>query len=52
VEVLVTDSEQIAGLKDQGPMSVVDGYMVASDEPGLGPQFDWEEIERSAVLAV
>lgn len=33
-------------------MSVIDGYMTASDEPGLGPQPDWEEIERSAVLVV
>jgi L-alanine-DL-glutamate epimerase-like enolase superfamily enzyme len=52
VEVLVIDSEQIKGLKDRGPMSVVDGYMIASDEPGTGPQPDWEEIERSAVLIV
>ena len=46
------DEQQIAGLKDRGPMSVIDGYMVASDEPGLGPQPDWEEIERNAVLIV
>jgi L-alanine-DL-glutamate epimerase-like enolase superfamily enzyme len=52
VEVLVIDSEQIAGLKDQGPRSVIDGYMYASDEPGMGPQPDWEEIERNAVLIV
>ena len=52
VEVLVVNSEQIAGLKDQGDMSVIDGYMYASDEPGLGPQPDWKEIERKAVLIV
>ena len=52
VEVLVINSEQIAGLKDLGPRSVIDGYMVASDEPGLGPQPDWAEIERNAVLIV
>jgi hypothetical protein len=39
-------------LKDQGAMSVIDGYMVASDEPGLGPQPDWAEIEKNAVLIV
>jgi len=43
---------RIVGLKDQGPMSVIDGYMYASDEPGLGPQPDWKEIERNAVLVV
>ena len=52
VEVLVVDTEQIQGLKDQGAMSVIDGYMTASDEPGIGPQPDWDEIERSAVLVV
>ena len=52
VEVLVVNTEQIMGLKDQGAMSVIDGYMVASDEPGLGPQPDWKEIERNAVLVV
>jgi hypothetical protein len=49
VEVLVIDEQQIAGLKDRGATSVIDGYMTASDEPGLGPQPDWAEIERNAV---
>jgi L-alanine-DL-glutamate epimerase-like enolase superfamily enzyme len=52
VEVLVVNTEQIKGLKDKGHMSVIDGYMTASDTPGLGPQPDWEEIERNAVLVV
>ena len=52
VEVLVIDSEQIKGLKDCGANSVIDGYMIASDEPGLGPQPDWDEIARSAVAVV
>jgi L-alanine-DL-glutamate epimerase-like enolase superfamily enzyme len=52
VEVLVIDMEQIKGLKDQGANSVIDGYMVASDEPGLGPQPDWEAIARDAVAVV
>jgi L-alanine-DL-glutamate epimerase-like enolase superfamily enzyme len=52
VEVIVINSEQIAGLKDRGPMSVIDGYMTASDEPGLGPRPDWEEIERNAIITV
>lgn len=52
VEVLVIDTEQIKGLKDLGPNSVIDGYMLASDEPGLSAQFNWEEIEREAILVV
>ena len=54
-EILVIDSEQIKGLKDLGPRSVIDGYMLASDEPGLGggrnpglfPQVQNYEAERS-----
>ena len=52
VEVLVINTEQIKGLKDKGQMSVIDGYMTASDAPGLGAQPDWEEIERNAILVV
>jgi L-alanine-DL-glutamate epimerase-like enolase superfamily enzyme len=52
VEVLVINSEQIKGLKDQGRRSVIDGYMYASDDPGLGPRPDWDEIESRAVLTV
>jgi L-alanine-DL-glutamate epimerase-like enolase superfamily enzyme len=52
VEVLVVDSEQIKGLKNLGARSVIDGYMTASDDPGLGPQPDWDEIARNAVVVV
>ncbi len=52
VEVLVIDTEQIKGLKDLGPRSVIDGYMMASDDPGLGASPDWEKIEREAILVV
>ena len=52
-EILVIDREQIEGLKSdsrRGP--VVDGYVTTPDEPGLGPQPDWEELEKRAVLVV
>lgn len=52
VEVLVVNTEQIRALKDQGPMSVVGGYMTAADAPGAGPQPDWADVERRAVLVV
>jgi len=50
--VLVIDTEQIKGLKTLGANSVIDGYMTASSEPGLGRQPDWDAIERNAVLVV
>jgi len=52
-EILVIDSEQIKALPtslSHGP--VVDGYVTTSDEPGLGPQPDWAELEKRAVLVV
>jgi len=52
VEVLVIDTEQIKGLKSLGANSVIDGYMTASSEPGLGSQPDWDAIERNAVLVI
>ena len=51
-EQLVINSEQIKGLRDQGPFSIIDGYLTVPDEPGLGPQPDWEEIKDRAVLVV
>jgi len=52
-EILVINTEQIKGLKNdpaQGP--VIDGYVTTPDTPGLGPQPDWAELERQAVLIV
>jgi len=53
-EILVINTEQIKELKvtGAGQPRVVDGYITVSDEPGTGPQPDWAEIERKAVLVV
>ncbi|MBT4497700.1 MAG: racemase [Gemmatimonadetes bacterium] len=51
-EQLVIDTEQIAGLEASGPLSIVDGYITAPDEPGLQSHPDWNEIEKRAVLIV
>jgi len=51
-EQLVINTEQIKGLKDCGPLSIVDGYLTVPDTPGAGPQPDWDEVECQAVLTV
>lgn len=51
-EELVINTEQIKGLRNKGPLSVVDGYVTAPEDPGVGPQPDWERVEREAVLIV
>ncbi len=51
-EELVINTEQIRALKSQGPLSIVNGYLAVPDDPGIGPQPDWAEIERKAILTV
>jgi L-alanine-DL-glutamate epimerase-like enolase superfamily enzyme len=53
-EILVINTEQIKELKvtGAGQPRVVDGYITVSNELGTGPQPDWAEIERKAVLIV
>ena len=53
-EILVINTEQIKELKvtGAGQPRVVDGYITVSDDLGTGPQPDWAEVERRAVLVV
>jgi len=51
-EQLVIDSEQIKELKNMGPLSIVEGYLTVPEDPGAGPQPDWAQIEKNAVLIV
>ncbi|MGB3026765.1 enolase C-terminal domain-like protein [Paradevosia shaoguanensis] len=51
-EQLVMNEEQIRGLDKLGPLSIVDGYLNVSDEPGIGYRFDWDELDRTALNKV
>ncbi|MEM7535696.1 MAG: enolase C-terminal domain-like protein [Chloroflexota bacterium] len=51
-EQLVIDEPQIKGLRNLGPLSVIDGYVTAPDTPGIEPHPDWAEVEANAVLVV
>lgn len=51
-EQLVMTEEQILGLDKQGPLSIIDGYLDVSDTPGLGYQFDWEHLDKTAVKKI
>jgi L-alanine-DL-glutamate epimerase-like enolase superfamily enzyme len=51
-EELVVNSEQIKQIKSQGPLSIVDGYLKVPEEPGMGPQPDWAEVEKRAVQKI
>ena len=48
-EQLVINEEQIKGLDKLGDLSIVDGILTVSDEPGLGHQFDLDEVDRTAL---
>ena len=51
-EQLVMNEEQIRGLDKLGPLSIVDGYLEVSSEPGVGYSFDWAELDRTALSKI
>ncbi|MCC5973177.1 MAG: hypothetical protein JJT81_03910 [Rubellimicrobium sp.] len=51
-EQLVMNTEQIAGLKDLGPLAIVDGNLTVSDEPGLGYRADPAALDAQAIAKV
>lgn len=48
-EQIVVNEEHIKGLKNNGALSIVDGYLTVSDEPGLGYKFDFDELDQTAL---
>lgn len=51
-EQLIMNEEQIKGLDKLGDLAIVDGMLTVSDEPGLGYQFDFDELDRTALQKV
>ncbi len=47
-EQLVMNEEQIRGLTDLGPLSIVDGMLTVSDAPGIGYAFDRAALDATA----
>jgi L-alanine-DL-glutamate epimerase-like enolase superfamily enzyme len=48
-EQIVINEDHIRGLDKLGALSIVDGMLTVSDEPGLGYHYDWDLLDRSAV---
>jgi L-alanine-DL-glutamate epimerase-like enolase superfamily enzyme len=51
-EQIVICEEQIDGLADLGPLAIREGWLDVSDAPGLGEDFDWERVERTALAQI
>lgn len=51
-EQLVINEDQIKGLDKMGDLSIVDGVLTVSDAPGLGHEFDFDELDRIALQRV
>lgn len=51
-EQLIRNEDQIKGLAQQGDLSVVDGVLTVSDAPGLSYEYDYEELDRTALQKV
>jgi len=51
-EKIVTDSAQIKGMRNNGEISIVDGWLTAPERPGIDIQPDWEEVARTASYVI
>ena len=48
-EQLVMNEEQIKGLDQLGDLSIMDGVLSVSEEPGLGYEVDFDELDKIAL---
>lgn len=51
-EQLIMNEEQIMGLDKLGALAITDGYLNVTDEPGLGYDFDFDLLDRTALTKV
>ena len=51
-EQLIIDEEQIKGLDKLGPLSIVGGNLTVSDAPGVGYSFDFDALDKAAIVKV
>jgi L-alanine-DL-glutamate epimerase-like enolase superfamily enzyme len=51
-EQIIMSEDQIDNLAELGPLAIQDGYLTVSDQPGLGEDFDWDYIQRTALASV
>lgn len=51
-EQLVMNEQQIKDMTKPGPLSINDGYLNVSDEPGIGHRFDWDQLDARALSKV
>jgi L-alanine-DL-glutamate epimerase-like enolase superfamily enzyme len=51
-EQLVMNTEQINGLKNLGPLAIVDGNLTVNDEPGIGYRIDVATLDAKALAKI
>lgn len=51
-EQLVINEDQIKGLTGLGPLAITGGMLTVSDRPGVGYDYDWAELDRTAVQRI
>lgn len=51
-EQLVMNEDQIRGLTDLGPLSIIDGALTVSDVPGIGYNLDQEDLDGRALSRI
>lgn len=51
-EQLVINEDQIRGLSDLGELSIVNGKLEVRTKPGMAPDYDWDEIDATALTRI
>ncbi len=51
-EQIIMNEEQMRGLSKLGPLSIVDGMLTVSDEPGVGYHYDFDDLDKRALAKV
>ena len=51
-EQIIMNEEQMRGLDKLGPLSIVDGTLTVSEEPGVGYSADFTALDRAAIAKI
>ena len=51
-EQIIMNEKQMKGLSKLGPLSIIDGMLTVSDEPGVGYEYDFADLDKKAMAKI
>jgi L-alanine-DL-glutamate epimerase-like enolase superfamily enzyme len=51
-EQIIMNEKQMKGLSKLGPLSIIDGMLTVSDEPGVGYEYDFADLDEKAMAKI